>query len=170
MGDEEEVIAKKKSTSVIWKYFGYKRDDVLQKQVLCKSCRTLVATTRGNTTNLHSHLQHNHKDLYQEFQKSSVSKSKTTNVKSSSSKTVQQTSIHQSIASLTPYEKTSKRHKETTEAIARYLAKDMMPMNTVSREGFESLIDKLDRRYQILSRSYFSQVAIPQMYDTSEDG
>lgn len=34
VGDEEELRAKKNSTSVIWKYFGYKRDAVLQKQVL----------------------------------------------------------------------------------------------------------------------------------------
>ncbi|XP_067281156.1 E3 SUMO-protein ligase ZBED1-like [Pseudorasbora parva] len=42
----------------------------------------------------------------------------------------------------------------------------MMPVNTVSRDGFVSLINKLDRRYQMPSRNYFSQVAIPQMYDT----
>ncbi len=41
-----------------------------------------------------------------------------------------------------------------------------MPVNTVSKEGFVGLINKLDRRYQLPSRNYFSHVAIPQMYDT----
>ncbi|ROL48341.1 Zinc finger BED domain-containing protein 1 [Anabarilius grahami] len=63
----------------------------------------------------------------------------------------------------------SKRHRELTEAVTRFLAKDMMPVNTVSREGFVSLINKLDRRYQLPSRNYFSQVAVPQMYDMRED-
>ncbi|MBN3296944.1 ZBED1 protein, partial [Amia calva] len=112
-------------------------------QVLCKSCRKIVAMSRGNTTNLHSHLEHNHRELYEDFKK------------------FPQTTINQ-----TPYEKMSKRHKELTEAITRFLAKDMMPVNTVSREGFVSLINKLDRIYQLPSRNYFSQVTIPQMYDT----
>ncbi len=163
---EEELVPKRHSTSVIWKYFGFNKDDTLQTQVICKSCRRVVATSRGNTTNLHSHLQHNHKDLYEALHEVSVSKSKTTDLKSRSSKAVQQASIPQSFASVTPYEKTSKRHKEITEAISRYLAKDMMPINTVSREGFVSLINKLDCKYQIPSRNYFSRVAIPQMYDT----
>lgn len=165
----EELVPKKNSSSVIWKYFGYKREDTLQAQVLCKSCQKVVATSKGNTTNLHSHLQHNHLDLYKELQ-GSASKSKTTDVRptsSRSSKAVQQqSSIHQSFASVTPYEKSSKRHKEVTEAISRYIAKDMMSINTVSRTGFVSLINILDRRYQMPSRTYFSQVAIPQMYDT----
>ncbi|XP_030235456.1 zinc finger BED domain-containing protein 1-like [Gadus morhua] len=42
----------------------------------------------------------------------------------------------------------------------------MMPINTVTKDGFVSLIRKLDRRYSIPSRNYFSQVAIPKMYDT----
>ena len=41
-----------------------------------------------------------------------------------------------------------------------------MPMNTVSsRKGFVAMIEKLDPRYRIPSQNYFSQAAIPQMYD-----
>ena len=58
-----------------------------------------------------------------------------------------------------------KRRSGTKKAITHFLAKDMMPINTVSREGFTSLIHKMDRRYRIPSRN-FSHVAIPQMYET----
>lgn len=78
----------------------------------------------------------------------------------------QQPSLYPSFSSGTPYDKTSKRYKEITEAITHFLAKDLMPINTVSREGFTSLIHKVDRRYRIPSRNYFSHVAIPQMYET----
>lgn len=71
----------------------------------------------------------------------------------------------QSFAIGTPYEKTFKRYKEITEAITHFLAKDMMPLNTVSREGYTSLIHKMDRKYHIPSRNYFSHVVILQMYD-----
>ncbi|CAI5660274.1 zinc finger BED domain-containing protein 1-like [Oreochromis niloticus] len=42
----------------------------------------------------------------------------------------------------------------------------MMPINTVSREGFTSLIHKVDQRHRIPSQNYFSHVAIPQMDKT----
>ncbi|CAI5669823.1 unnamed protein product [Oreochromis niloticus] len=158
-------LKKKNSTSLIWRYFGFDKDDVLQTQVLCKTCRTLVATTRGNTTNLHHHLQYNHRELFEDFQKDRASQTKVANVKTKST-AVQQPSLYQSFSSGIPYEKTSKRYKEITEAITHFLAKDMMPINTVSREGFTSLIHKVDQRYRIPSRNYFSHVAIPQMYET----
>ena len=63
----EDLVVKRNSTSAIWTYFGFRRDDVLQTQVLCKTCRAVVATSRGNTTNLHHHLQYNHKDLHEQF-------------------------------------------------------------------------------------------------------
>ncbi len=162
----EELVPKKNCTSEIWQYFGFKREDASQMQVLCKSCRKTVVTSRGNTTNLHSHLEHNHREIYEDFQKCKAKSTKTANEKPSNNKGVVQTTIDQSFTNATPYGKTSKRHKELTDAITRFLAKDMMPVKTVSKGGFVGLINKLDRRYQLPSRNYFSHVAIPQMYDT----
>ena len=64
---DEDLVVKRNSTSAIQTYFGFRRDDVLQTKVLCKTCRAVVATSRGNTTNLHPHLQYNRKDLHQQF-------------------------------------------------------------------------------------------------------
>ena len=46
---DKDLVVKRNSTSAIWTYFGFRRDDVLQTQVLCKTCRAVVATSRGNT-------------------------------------------------------------------------------------------------------------------------
>ena len=35
---DEDLVVKRNSTSAIWTYFGYRRDDVLQTQILCKVC------------------------------------------------------------------------------------------------------------------------------------
>ena len=40
----------------------------------------------------------------------------------------------------------------------------MMPLNTVNKPGFLALINTLDKRYSIRSRTYFSQTAIPELY------
>lgn len=112
---------------------------------------------------------HNHKDLHGQFKTSQTTKPKTSSSKSKTLPSLQQQSVSQSFASVTPYDTTSKHYREITAAITRYLAKDMMPINTVTKDGFVSLITKLDRRYQIPSRTYFSQVAIPKMYDACRE-
>ncbi len=37
-GAESDLVPKHKSSSILWRYFGFKKDDVNQSQVLCKSC------------------------------------------------------------------------------------------------------------------------------------
>lgn len=51
MDDGGVLLPKSNSTPGIWGYFGDRRDDVLQMQVLCKSCQTLVATSRALVPN-----------------------------------------------------------------------------------------------------------------------
>ena len=75
-----------------------------------------------------------------------------------------QTTITASFASVTPYKRSSRRHREITTAITHYIAKDMVPVNTVTKDRFKNLLRTLDRRFEIPSRTYFSQVAIPQLY------
>lgn len=48
-------------------------------------------------------------------------------------------------------------------AITHYTAKDMVSVNTVTKDGFKNLLRTLDRRYVIPSRTYFSQVATSQL-------
>ena len=61
---KETLVSKRSSTSVVWNYFGFKKEDAAQRQVLCKTCLATVATLRGNTTNLFQHLKKHHKALY----------------------------------------------------------------------------------------------------------
>ena len=35
---DEDLVVKRNSISAIWTYFGFRRDEVLQTQVLCKTC------------------------------------------------------------------------------------------------------------------------------------
>ncbi|XP_052456561.1 E3 SUMO-protein ligase ZBED1-like [Carassius gibelio] len=45
----------------------------------------------------------------------------------------------------------------------------MTPIHTVSKVGFQKMIRTLDKRYQLPSRNYFSQVAIPKIYNSRRD-
>lgn len=149
------LFRKKGSHSVVWKYFGFKQEDEGQFGVICKVCFALVAAPQGNTTNLYQHLKRHHKVQYDEA---------AVQGKRSESRPKMQTSITDTLHNATPYPHNSSRSKEITEAIAYHLAKDMVPIYNVERDGFQKMIHTLDKRYSIPSRNYFSYVALPAMY------
>jgi len=61
---KETLVSKRSSTSVVWNYFGFKKEDAAQRQVWCKTCLATVATSQGRTTNLFQNLKKHHKALY----------------------------------------------------------------------------------------------------------
>ncbi len=101
------------------------------REKTCHKCRYCVSragklvTSRGNTTNLHSHLEHNHRELFEDFRKCKAISTKTANEKPSNNKGAVQITIDQSFTNATSYGKTLKRHKELTDAVTRVLAKDI---------------------------------------------
>ena len=44
------------SGSIIWRWFGYKREDVEQQTVICKVCHKSVTTKAGSTAKLYHHV------------------------------------------------------------------------------------------------------------------
>ncbi|KAK0132046.1 Zinc finger BED domain-containing protein 1 [Merluccius polli] len=46
----------------------------------------------------------------------------------------------------------------------------MLPLLTVEKEGFRRMIHKMDARYNMPSRKYFSKTALPKLYDECRDG
>ena len=141
-----------------------------------KICRRLVPARTGNTTNLFHHLRRHHPSNYTESltlraqacttPHTQPSKTTTSPVSiASGSGSVKQQSIHSCFTAIAPYEKQSKRSKNITSAITYCLSKDMMPLSTVEKDGFRKLIKVLDPRYELPGRKYFSQTALPQLYD-----
>ncbi|KAL2102614.1 hypothetical protein ACEWY4_001782 [Coilia grayii] len=166
-GEEAEsgiLVPKRNSTSVIWQYFGFSAADEHQTRVLCKTCRAKIATSNGNTTNLYRHHRVHHVNLHDEC----IAK-KSTETFAGSDSCAKQTTIAAAFASVTPYDRSSRRHKEITSAVTHYIAKDMVPVNTVTKDSFKSLLRTMDRRYVFPSRTYFNQVAIPNLYTECKD-
>lgn len=48
----EEFVPERGATSVVWKWFDFKRSDVCQTIVMCKKCNKTVTTKGDNTTNI----------------------------------------------------------------------------------------------------------------------
>lgn len=160
----EELVPKRSSTSEIWGYFGFKKTDISQSEVLCKQCRKTALTKRGNTTNLFSHLKQHHVREYEECMAKKPSVEPSTSTCESSSTKAKQTSISEAFMSATPYATNSCRFTEITEAITYHIAEDMAPLETVNQTGFKKMLNTLDKRYIIPSRTHFSQAALPALY------
>ncbi len=122
--DPVVLVLKRNSTTVVWKYFGFHKDDVEQKNTKCKVCLKTVVTTQSNASNLYHHLEHNHAVEFEDVRKAQSSK------QGSRSATPRQQPITEAFAGATPYERTSKRWIEITNAIAYHIAKDMAPIVT----------------------------------------
>ncbi len=157
VAQNQALEPKRKASSVVWNYFGFTSDDVEQRVILCKLCRTTVSAPSSNTTNLYNHLKFNHRVQYEECPQREEKAP-------SDARTATQTPITTSLFSASPYPAGSRRQIEITEAITHFIAKDMAPINTVCSAGFKKLINTLDKRYVIPSRNYFSQVALPSLY------
>jgi hypothetical protein len=78
---------------------------------------------------------------------------------------VQQQTISQSFERVQKYERKGKRWRELTDSVTYFLAKGMLPLNTVEKPGFKKMISSFDNRYEVPSRTYFSRTAIPALYD-----
>ncbi|XDV25933.1 hypothetical protein PO909_029757 [Leuciscus waleckii] len=156
--DTEELVPKRGAGSVVWRFFGFQKSDVDQTTILCKCCRAKILAKGGNTSNLLQHLSRKHVLEYQECIK--LKSGNTGKAKEKSS----QMSLKDAFAKGTYYDRKSKRWIEITNSITNHIAKDMVPLNTVEKEGFKQMIKTLDPRYEMPSRKYFSQVAIPNLY------
>ncbi|KAL4006660.1 nucleobindin [Sarotherodon galilaeus] len=162
---EEALLPKRGGTSVIWLHFGFNSTDTEQKTPICKLCYKTIPAPHGNTTNLFYHLQKAHEKEYSRIQKIRAKPSCGTTGAIWEKKNYSQPKIQQSFAQGTPYEKTSQRHKQITEAISRYICKGMAPVYVVEKDSFRDLVKVLDPRYVMPGRKHFSKVELPRLYD-----
>ena len=108
---------------------------------MCKLCKRTVPAKRSNTTNLHTHLEDHHPDVYASIAPTS-SHGKT--------KRKVQPTLTQFIEKGKKYDPKSQRVQELNRAIARYIAKDMQPFHTVERQGFREMVHAFDPKYKLL--------------------
>ena len=165
-GDSSQCLlaAKPNAKAGVWRFFGLKTDGHVIKDAntpVCRigSCRMKVKTKHSSTSNLYSHLKKHHPREYE-----AVRPPKAKKKSSPASKT-----IEEAFKQSTKLPRSSKEHKEITKAITYYMAKDMRPMYSVELLGFQKMINALNPRYDLPSRSYFSRTAVPSLYIEVQD-
>ena len=159
------LVKKKNAKSIVWNYFGLKGDrngNALKEhddRPVCRICNKSVLCKGGNTSNLFPHLRDHHPTLFKE-------ESKVLNAAGTPGSTKQQhqETLPNVIERRKCFPSNSPQAQELNATVAYYLAKDMQPYYTVECPGFRKLIFKLNPRYHMPSRKYFSQQEIPWLY------
>ena len=116
-------------------YFGFpatngqylEKDKKKRTEVYCKLCPKKL-NYLGNTTNMISHLEYNHRLEYLKV------KGKATNVPKRTISS--QTSINKVFCQLEPLSTHSKRLKVLNKSVSQCIVKDMLPVSIVNNVGF----------------------------------
>ena len=122
---------------------------------MCKLCKKVFPAKGSNTSNLFKHLETSHPEAYSEAQKA-------TQVKNTGMK---QPTIEETIDKTKLYNLNSSQAQELNHAVASFIAREMQPYQIVEKPGFKKMISKLDPKYQLRTRKYFSNNEIPQQND-----
>ena len=157
-----DLASKPNTTSAVWNYFGIKTDSLgnpltsQREKPVCKLCQKLIPAKGSNTSNLFKHLENNHPEEFAEARRASKGHVK---------QPTRQPTIKEAIDRLKPYPANSSRAQELNRAVASFIASEMQPYQVVEKPGFKKMISKLDPKYQLPTRKYFSHNEIPRMYN-----
>lgn len=155
---EERLVKKPNTKSIVWNYFGLKANEnniplpEEEEKPVCRTCKKGVPAKGGNTSNLLTHLRDHHPDLHAEA------------VPHTSHSARCQPTLQEVVDKSKKYDPKSSRAQELNRAVAYYIAKDMQSLYTVEKSGFKHLIHKLDPKYSLPSRKYFTKQEIPRLY------
>uniref|UniRef100_A0A8C9WTI1 HAT C-terminal dimerisation domain-containing protein n=1 Tax=Sander lucioperca TaxID=283035 RepID=A0A8C9WTI1_SANLU len=129
--------------SPVWEHFGFpvKYNDegkrLVDKTVtVCRHCGTRKPYDSGNTSSTATHLKQHHLVV------------SLTGVKTKA-----------------PLVAQSDRAKAITNAIGVFIGADMRPYLVVQNEGFKHMLKVLEPRYDIPSRTHFSEKIVPDLYE-----
>ena len=173
MATNLQLMDKPGTKSLVWDYFGVEkgrnRKPTDTEVAYCRSCQKWVPAKNCNMSNLLAHLRVYHQKVHGEVTEAMRANQPRKNSKSKPNALVGQPLIQESFQRSQNYERKGKRWKEITDAVTYCISKDSLPLYTVEKPGFKTLVRTLDSHYEIPSRSHFSKNAIPSLYATTVD-
>ena len=156
--------------SAVWKYFGYKDEAAVKEEiVLCRICHKAFAARGGNTSNLISHLKTHYPLKHEEFRKLNAESQHSASKRNKGTDSKSQVSILDSIKVTQKYDRNGRKWQKLTDAVTYCIGKDMLPVYTVEKPGFASLLKQFDPQYELPHRKYFSKTVIPKLYESTRE-
>lgn len=167
---EPSLVAKAKATSPVWTYFGHEADErgkaKSDEVAVCRLCKQSVKAKGSNTSNLLSHLRVHHPMKYTEVKKLQKPSKRS---EASTSKASGKQTICDAFQKGRKYERHGRKWTQLTDSVAYCLAKDMLPIYSVEKEGFRRMLSTFDPQYELPGRKYFMETAIPALYASTRE-
>ncbi|XP_047201797.1 E3 SUMO-protein ligase ZBED1-like [Girardinichthys multiradiatus] len=160
---DSNLVPKKNAKSVIWAYFRFypnangEPQDLTQP--ICTLCKLCVPAKDRQTTNLFAHIRVHHPAEAAKLSPTSSAAG------ASGGQPRGQPTMSAAFAKSTKYRPGSERWTKCTTAVARFLAKECIPFQAVERESFKKNLTTLDAQYEPPGRKYFSETAVPKLYE-----
>ena len=123
----------------------------------------------SNTSNLFSHLQVHHMEVYSQLKAAMEKAKQSTTTSQGNEIQLKQQPKMDSFVKTNMYSHRSSTWKELTDSVTYCIAKDMLPIQIVEKEGFKTLVKKLDPHYELPTRKYMSKKAIPDLYSITRE-
>ena len=160
------LVSKPNVTSPLWERLGFqpneKGEPANLNEAICKIYSKTVQVKRRNTTNLRAHLASYHPAIEAQLLPPPAKQS----CGAAHVGAGRQLGDGEAFARVTKYSKDSDRHERLKDAVTRYLVEEMVPFSTVEKPAFKSLLQKFDKQYELPGKTYFSETAVPKMYNT----
>lgn len=157
--DESEAGAYR---NPIWNYFLKVPPG---NEARCLKCKAVLKTPTGTTTTLATHLKR-HPDSYKTFECERQARGSAVKHKNGSKPNHQQPSVADSFKpKLKP---TAPKAKQMTAIIANFIASGMHPYSIVEESGFVEMMKLAMPDYTVPSRTTFSRVVIPDLYESKK--
>ena len=144
--------------SQIWTYFTVCQDD--PKHAACNACKAKIS--RGGstpktfgTTNLIRHLEKKHPGVFSTY--------KDTAAKRRDAAESQRPQQPSTMAAM--FDVNTEKSNAITKKIMEFMALDDQPFSVVQDKGFVNLMKHLSPRYKLPSRRYFSDTALPELFE-----
>ena len=164
---DSNLVPKRNAKSAIWDYFRFFPDVNGEPknltQHICTICKKCVPVKDKQTTNFFGHIRVHHSSKAAKLSPTCTARSGAAAELSTNAS--RQPTISAAFAKSTKHKQGSERWAQCTRAVARYLAKESVPFQTVERESFKKMLATLDAQYEPPGRKYFSETAIPKLYD-----
>jgi len=151
-----QLVAKKNTTSKVWKYLGFVPDKdgnpVDSATPKCKLCFKSVSAKWANISNLLTHLKNKHAAEYHEIKQSEDSSSSSMPRRKENSLERNQQTLTRYINKGRVFGMNSKENRRFTRAVTNFIVKDVVP---VYKEGFRDMISAIEPQYQLSSQGLF---------------
>ncbi len=148
--------------------FGFEPDEdgkpKTSDTAICRICSKAETAKGSNTSNLFAHLGVHHPRKYTEVE---CTRTRRADQPQCSTTASGQQTFQGGFSKGKKYERRGKKWQQLTDAVTYCIAKDMMSIYSIEKDGIHKLLHTFDSQYELPGRKYFAQTAIPTLYATT---